>query len=127
MPITVSLDELLSSVRVTRTVSMIRTPADRISRFLGVALDSPANQVGGHHFGWDIYNTTRNLASLKAPGTGPASVAPQIVAHRTAVIPRIHEKVFLLDEKLHRRRAIGSDWGTVDERGANYITRQQAV
>ncbi len=123
---TVSLNQLLSSPVVTRAISLLKTPQSRLQNFFGCYPGGPnVNPVGGRTTAWDIFNRTRGIAQGRAPGTGPGTVKPQITGHVTATIYRAHEKIFLDDNKLHRQRPLGQNWGTIDERGERYVTRQE--
>jgi len=122
----VSLDQVLMSPVVTRVISTIKTPQSLLTSYFGARPGGPnSNPVGGHHTGWDIFDRTRTIAHGRAPGTGPGTITPQVVGHVTAQIYRAHEKMMLLDEKLHRKRALGANWGTIDSRGQRYITAQE--
>lgn len=113
---------------VTRAISRIKVPGDRLQRWLGMSPVGPAvTRPGGHHTGWDIFDHTRGLARGRPPGTGPSTVAKQPIGHVSATIYRSHEKVPLLQERMFRLRPLGSQWGTIDASGQQYITRQQFI
>jgi hypothetical protein len=123
---TVALSQLLGSTRVTRVISQLKVPQSRLQAAFGCNPGGPnVNPVGGRTTGWDIFNRTRNIAQGRAPGTGPATVKPQIVGHVTATIYRTHEKCFLDDNRLHLMRRMGQDWGVVDQRGEKYVEGQE--
>lgn len=122
----VSLNQLLSAPQVTRVISRIKTPLSRISTVFGMGPGgSNTNAIGGHFAGYDIFDKTRTIAKGRAPGTGPATIAPQPIGHVSATLYRSHEKMFLLEERIFRTRPLGANWGTVDSRGQSYITKQE--
>lgn len=126
MATNVALHQLLGSSTVTRAISQIKTPMSRLQDFFGAGPSGSAtNQVGGKNFGWDIFDATRTIATGRPPGTGPATVAPQVVGHVSAAAYRAHEKISLLEERIFRTRPIGGQWGEVDVRGQSYVTRQE--
>lgn len=122
----ITLNELLSTTIVTKAISEIRMPNNRFQRFFGMQPGGFAtSQVGGRHFGWDIFNHTRTIAKARAPGSGPATTAAQVVGHVAAQAYRAHEKVHLDQERIFRTRPIGGQWGQVDSRGQGYVTKQE--
>jgi len=124
---TVSLNQLLSAPVVTRVISTIRTPQSKLQEFLGFQPGGAnRNPVGGHYHGWDIFDKTRTIATGRPPGTGPATIAPQIIGHVHATLYRAHEKIRLLDERIFRIRPLGRGYDSVDIAGQQYITSQEA-
>jgi hypothetical protein len=124
----VSLEQLLSSHVITRVISRIKTPQSALQSWFGMLPGGPnVNPVGGRRTGWDIFDRTRLLAKGRAPGTGPASSAPQVIGHVLATIYRSHEKILLQDERLFRTRPLGRGWGEVDVMGQRYVAAQQAM
>lgn len=121
----ISLDELLRTERVTRLISRIKTPQTLHQDFWGMGPGGAnTNPVGGHVAGWDIFDKTRKLAPGRAPGTGPGTMSLNPVSHVSAQLYRAHGKMFLLEEKIFRTRPLGGQWGEVDVRGQNYVTKQ---
>lgn len=122
----VSLHQLLASVTVTKAISQIQTPKTRLQDFFGMGMNGSAvSKVGGHHAGYDIFNRTRSIAQGRPPGTGPGTIAPQILGHVPIVIYRAHEKMFLLEERIFRTRPLGKNWGEVDVTGQGYVAKQE--
>ena len=128
---TASYDELMKMPTVTRAVSRIKTPEDRLQRFFGCMpreSDGPSqnlNPVGGHFAATDIFDKTRTLAKGRAIGAGPAVSSPQVIGQFQSTIYRAHEKFPIADEKVFRSRPLGGQYGQVDVRGMKYITAQQ--
>lgn len=123
----VTLEQLLMAPVVTRVISTIKVPGERIQQWAGMQPGGPnVFRAGGHHTGWDVFDHTRKLATGRPPGTGPATVPKQRVGHVSATIYRFHEKIPLLQEHIFRIRPLGAQWGTIDANGQSYVTRQQA-
>ena len=122
----VALHQLLGSTTVTRAISRIKTPMSRFQQFFGMA-PGGAGEVdqGGTLFGYDVFNRSRTIATGRPPGTGPATRSPQVLGHVTAAAYRVHEKLTLLESRIFRTRPIGGQWGDVDRRGQQYVTRQE--
>jgi len=124
----VSTRELLSAPVVTKVISTIATPQQRIQNFLGLNPGSAAiEDVGGHDFSWDIFETTRELGNFRAPGSGPGTRKLNPVGHVQARIPRVHEKVMLTDEMIFRNRRLGGNPNEVDRTGQQYVYKQQEI
>lgn len=121
-----TLQEVLSPSVVNRVISRIKVPQSRLQNFFGMQLGGPNNNpIGRRQFSWDIFDKTRTIARLRAPGTGPATATQQSVGRVTGIFPRVHEEIRLDYERLHNLRALGRPAGEVDQMGLNYITRQE--
>ena len=123
---TVTYDQLLSSAVVTRAISRLRGPNRRFQRFFGCLPGGPnIEQIPGHTFCYDIFDKTRTLAKGRAIGAGPATSPPQVIGQVAGTIYRAHEKTFLHDERVFRRRPIGGQFGEVDVSGQRFVTAQE--
>lgn len=121
-----SYNQILSAPVVTRVISTVKTPQSRLQSFMGCGPGGQnVNAVGGRIAAWDIFDKTRTQAKGRSPGTGPATISPQVIGHVTATIFRVHEKTMLLDERLFRTRPLGANWGQIDARGQRYVTSQE--
>jgi hypothetical protein len=121
-----TLQEVLSPSVVNRVISRIKVPQSRLQNFFGFQLGGPNNNpIGRRNFSWDIFDKTRSLAPMRAPGTGPATAARQVVGRVTGVFPRFHAEIRLDYEVLHNLRSLGRPAGEIDQMGLNYITRQE--
>lgn len=121
-----TLQEVLSPSVVNRVISRIKVPQSRLQNFFGMQLGGPNNNpIGRRYFSWDIFDKTREIARMRAPGTGPATAARQSVGRVTGVFPRAHEEIRLDYEVLHNLRSLGRPAGEIDQMGLNYITRQE--
>ena len=130
MAVNISTRELFSSPVVTRVVRTTVSPQDLLQRFFGLAPDSNGVNIedkSGHDCSWDIFENTRQLANMRAPGSGPGTRKPQPAGHVFARIPRMHEKVPLLDEQIFRMRRLGQNPDNVDVAGQSYVVKQQEI
>jgi hypothetical protein len=122
----VSIHQLLGAQRVTRAISRIKTPLSRFQTWMGVQPGGPfSSDQGGDKFGYDVMDRTRMLAMGRPPGTGPATRAPNILGHITVSAYRAHEKMILLESRIFRTRPLGGQYGDVDTRGQQYVTKQE--
>lgn len=121
-----SIAEVLSTRVTTRVV---RQQAG-VNRFLlqrfGFQPGGPAERTVGHRqFGYDIFNDTRTVSSARAPAAPSATVTRQKVGRVDGVFPRFREHLPLPSEEIHNYRVLGGPASVYDERGIQYITRQQ--
>ena len=124
---TITLEQLLGSVTVTRAISRLKTPMMRFQNFWNMQPGGSANNpVGGRNTAWDIFDNTRHIATGRAFGVGPANRAPQVIGQVNARLYRAHEKVWLDESRLFRTRPLGGNFGDVDQRGQAYVTKQEA-
>lgn len=128
MAVNISTRELFASPTVTKMVRTIVSPQDLLQRFFGMAPDSSqTKKVSGHDASWDTFENTRQLANMRGPGSGPGTRKIQPAGHVFARIPRMHEKVHLLDEHIFRMRQLGQNPNNVDTLGQQYVVEQQSI
>ena len=116
----IALPTVLQPGSVNETVSQLRVINTRLQDFFSPG--GAAGQQSGRYFAWDIFNETREVAGGRAPGTGPARVAPQPVGNVQGQFPRVHDSIPLLYEQIHNLRKIGSL--ETDNAGKTYIAGQ---
>ena len=122
----VALSQILNAPVITRVISRLKTPMSKFQDFMGMGPGGSAtSSPGGHFTGYDIFDKTRKIATGRAPGTGPATIAAQPIGHVSVKIYRSHEKLPILEERVFRTRPLGKGWGNVDARGQGYITKQE--
>lgn len=127
----VALEQLLSSPVVTRVTQTILTPESRVQKEFGILSDAEGGNgpnvvpMEGRVGTYDIFDTTRTVASVVGPLAGPIKVVRQVAATVPFTCIRGHEKIHLNDNEINRNRPLGGAIGTVDARGQNYIMRQQ--
>ena len=131
----IALHDLLTPQVILKTVSRIRRFQGRLGRWIGfqpnkfnpdkVSVEGPNTRYGDTRFAsFRIDDVTRVVAKAKAPGTGPASVAPNPVGEVRVACARFHEKVRLLGEFLGNLSPIIGPNSQIDTGGQNYIARQ---
>jgi len=120
---------ILAPSVVTKMVSRIATPGNTIQTFLGfqpggknVAQDTPD---GVRSYSYDIFDNVRSIASGRAPGTGPSTVARNPVGKNTVTIARSYEKIPDLSyELLSNIRQLGAGASDLDRKGMRYLEAQ---
>lgn len=127
MPTNVTVPQLLGTATVTRAVSRIKTPMQRLQSFFGMLPGGPsANPVGGRQAIWDIMDKTRTIATGRPPVAGPANIPLQKIGQGSAPMFRASEKLLLEEERIFRTRPLGGNFGDVDTRGQRYVAQQEA-
>lgn len=132
----VSLHELLQPQIILDVVSRIREGQGRLGRWLGfqpnrfdprrVALSGPNTVQGDARYAtFRIFDHTRVVAKAMAPGTGPATVAPNPVGDVRVSCARFHEKIPLSYEELGNLSPIVGPNSQVDTGGQDYVQRQE--
>lgn len=122
-----SLSQLTEASYVMKVIQEYRSPSAIMSSFYGLGLTDTPGQVLPHRSGlYDIYNPTRTLPVGRAPMQGPSRVARKPVAQRPITVARFYEALDMAYEYIFRNRPLGSQYGTVDAMGQQYIARQIA-
>lgn len=131
----VSLHSLLTPQVILKAVSRVRKFQGRLGRWLGfqpnrfnpdtVSLEGPNVRYGDTRYAsFRLDDVTRVVGKARAPGTGPASVAPNPVGEVRVSCARFHEKVRLLGESLGNLSPIIGPNSNIDVGGQSYIARQ---
>lgn len=122
-----TLQQITQTPFILKVISRIKTPLSLFQQFFGMLPGQGATRtVSGRYVGWDIMDVSRQMAKGRAPGTGPSTVTRKSIGHVSGVVYRTFEKVPLYYEDIFRARPLGSQIGTVDARGQDYIRRQMA-
>lgn len=136
MPSFISLHELLTPQVILKAVSRVRKFQGRLGRWIGfqpnrfnpdnVSLEGPNTRYGDTRFAsFRLDDVTRVVGKGRAPGMGPASVAPNPVGEVRVSCARFHEKVRLLGEFLGNLSPIIGPNTQIDTGGQSYIARQE--
>ena len=129
-----SVDSILRPKVILREVSRLALPGTVLSDLWGWGLSArdPASQSGANTIDYDlrsgqydVFNSTRTIASGRVPGMASSRQKPQKVGVVNFTIPRSAETIELSDEDLVNRRQIGEAVTVLDARGETYIRRQQ--
>lgn len=120
-----TLQQLMRREVILGVVSELKTAGSMFQQFYGMLPGMPAaSQKAGMDIGWDIFNNTRQLASIRPPMTGPATRQRQRIGHVSARAVRVHDSLGIFDNEVYQTRPIGGNYGEVDARGQGYIARQ---
>jgi hypothetical protein len=121
-----SFADLLAPQTIRKAMSQLDLPGTSLQTLFGWGLggDNVARQ-SGRNFSYDVFNTTRKVATGRAPAQALGKTKPQGAKHIAATFPRAAEKMQLLDEELLNRRPPGGPDSNLD-RGEVFLTRQEA-
>jgi hypothetical protein len=123
----ITIQQLLYTPTITRLVSRIKTPLALFQSFYGLLPGSPASEtVASRSFAYEIFNATRQIASVRAPGAGPARAKLKALGQVSGTVIRSHEVLHIQAEQIRRFRPMGANYGTLDTNGQNFIAKQVA-
>lgn len=124
---TTSTRDLLASKTILKAISQIQAPGTTLQRLFGWGF-SGANKrrQSGRNFSYDIFDSTRSVATARLPGQASARISPQRVGNTHGVFPRAAETIALRDEELLNQRRVGGPIDELDDEGEVFITRQEA-
>ena len=72
MPAGLSYDQMMRVPYITGLIRRVRAPGNTFSRYYGLSSTSPpAQQIIGRAGQYDIFDGTRSLAPVSAPGAPP--------------------------------------------------------
>jgi hypothetical protein len=121
----ITLQQMFQVETITGIVSKFKTPLSLLQNTYGVGIGGAYSEnQPGRNIGWDLFDKTRQIARGRAPNTGPGRSEAQKMGHVSAQVLRLHEAVPIYYEYIARTRPAGSQWGTVDASGQQYIRRQ---
>lgn len=105
--------------------NLLSTPDMVMQKFYGTMLDQNREFTPTRTFGWDLFNPTRTLATVKQPMTAPTVIKRLPVGHRNGRILRVAEKQSFYYEEFMNLRPMGTPWQTpLDQRGEAWVARQ---
>ena len=123
-----ALPSLLQPSIVNERVSRLKVTNNTLQVALGMQAGGPAvRKTASRRGSYDVFNDTREVATMRLPGASAATVARQPVGNVTFTIPRSAEKVPILLEEVNQLRAIGGPVDGVDELGEQYILDQERI
>jgi hypothetical protein len=98
--------------------------APNVHRQAASMLPGYENGRSVRYYTYRIFDKTRVVMKLRAPGTGPAEVAQQPMGQATVVVCRFHQKIPLLYEYLGNLSPLAGPNMQIDEGGQDYIQKQ---
>jgi len=130
-----TLGSFLQPQVIVDVVSRIRAGQGRIGKWLGFhyGLDAPerGNLIGPagketptRSGTYRIFDRTRTVALGRAPGVGPAIVAPKEIGEVSFTCARFYEGIPLDAEQLQNLSPIMGPQSTIDQGGQSYIAEQ---
>ena len=122
-----STAQLLAPQTIKKAISQLDLPGTSLQTLFGWGLGGTNSaRQSGRNFSYDIFNSTRKVATGRVPAQSSHRTKQQAVKHVNATFPRAAETLTLLDEELLNRRQIGGPDSSLDQRGETYVTRQEA-
>jgi hypothetical protein len=119
MPAGMSYDQLF---RVPFTIGLIKqlhSSGNTLSEYYGLGITGKvAQQIQGRVGQYDLYNGTRSLSPVSAPGAPPTRLNRTVVGTQPITLPRIYNSIGIEDEKLFGTRALGMNKAAPVDDGA---------
>ena len=123
----ITLQQLFRHPYVLKVVSRIKPSGNPLQNFYRLGLDNSATEsipAGIRSFSYDIFDHTRQLASVRPPKVGPKRGRAQKTGTRMGHIIRSHDSLPIYWEDIVNTRPHGARIGTLDRTGQNKVTLQ---
>lgn len=123
----ITLQQLFRHPYVMKVISRIKPSGTPLQTYYGMGLDNTASEsipAGVRTFSYDIFDHTRQLASVRPPKVGPQRDRNQKTSTRTGHIIRSHDSLQVAWEDIVNTRPHGSPIGSLDRTGQNKVTMQ---
>ena len=118
----ITIHQAFQTPFVQGVISQFPTPDYALQRSYGAMTNrtfTPTRQ-----FGWDQFNKTRTVATIKAPMTDASVIHRQKIGTAYGALLRVAEKLHIYDEEIMNLRPPGAPIGTLDSRGEQWVVRQ---
>jgi hypothetical protein len=122
-----TIQQLFRHPYVLKVISRIKQSGNPFTSFYRMGLGDAATKTipaGIRVFAYETFDHTRQLATARAPMTGPAKGRPQKYGNKTGAIIRMHDALPVSWESIVNMRPVGTPIGTLDRSGQNYVTQQ---
>lgn len=123
----ITLQQLFRHPYVLKVVSRIKTAANPFQNFYRLGLDNSASEsipAGVRTFSYDIFDHTRQIATVRPPKVGPKRGRQQKTGTKVGHIIRSHDSLPIYWEDIVNTRPHGARIGTLDRTGQNKVTMQ---
>ena len=123
----ITLQQLMRHPYVLKVISRIKAAGCPLQNHYRLGLDNSASEslpAGVRTFGYDIFDHTRQIASVRSPKVGPKRGRSQKTSTVTGHIMRSHDSLPIAWEDIINTRPHGARIGTLDRTGQNKVTMQ---
>lgn len=127
MPTGLSYNQLMKVPYIMGLISRIGAPGNDMTRYygLGITPTVPTQQIIGRAGQYDIFDGTRSLSPMTAPGAPPVDINRKPIGTQPITVPRMYNKIGIEDEKIFGTRNLGQPYNQpVGSRGEEYLARQ---
>lgn len=126
MPAGLSYAQLMKVPFIIKLIRRVHAPGNTLSQFynLGVTARS-VQRIMGRAGQYDIFDGTRSLVPLSAPGAPPTRLNRKPIGTQPITVPRIYFSIGIEDEAIFGTRGLGQNVSApVDSGGRQYIANQ---
>lgn len=126
MPVGMTYEQLFRVPYVMKLISRIHAPGTTFSSYYGLGINAPNPQrILGRSGQFDIFDGTRSLAPMSAPGAAPNRLARKPVGTQPITVPRMFNAIGIEDEKIFGTRTMGmNQTAPVNTGGQVYFAKQ---
>jgi hypothetical protein len=123
-----SYDQLFRVPFILGLISRVQAPGNTFSQYYGLGITGRvAQQILGRAGQYDIFDGTRSLSPMSAPGAPPTRLNRKPTGTQPITVPRIYNAIGIEDEKIFGTRSMGLNQAApVNTGGQQYFTRQIA-
>lgn len=119
---TITIQQAFQTPFIKGVVTQFPTPDNAFQRFYGAMTNRTFTPV--RVFGWDQFNKTRTVATMRAPMTDANVIRRQKIGTKVGALLSMGEKLQVFDEEIMNLRPPGAPIGTLDARGEQWVVRQ---
>lgn len=128
MPVGVSYDQMMRVPFIMGLIRRIHDPGNTFSRYYGLGINGRvAHQILGRAGQYDIFDGTRSMAPMSAPGAPPSRLNRKPIGTQPITVPRQYLAIGIEDEKIFGTRRLGTNaTAPVNSGGREYMANQVA-
>lgn len=128
MPAGLSYDQMMRVPYIMGLIRRIHSPGNTFSQYYGLGVTGRvAHKIMGRAGQYDIFDGTRSLIPLSAPGAPATRLNRKPIGTQPITVPRIYTAIGIEDEKIFGTRPLGQNVSApVDSGGKQYLANQVA-
>lgn len=126
MPGGASLDQMRRQAYIVGMLRRYHAPGTTMSTYYGLGSTAPGvKQIVGNNGQYDIFDSTRSLAPMSAPGAPAQAINRKPYGSVPITVPRMYNSIGLEDNQLLGHRVSGEQFGPPTTRAGKVYMAQQ--
>lgn len=128
MPVGMTYDQMFRIPFIIGLIKRVRAPGNTFSQYYNLGLSGTVvKQILGRAGQYDIFDGTRSLSPMSAPGAPPTRLNRKPSGTQPITVPRIYNSIGIEDEKIFGTRSMGLNQSApVNTGGQQYFANQVA-